>query len=67
MCNLKIHLMDSNFTFFQRGCKRGDYRRAAGNDARKNPRVSYFAVGSECKKNPFFMKFPKENYYASLQ
>lgn len=59
--------MDSNLTFFQRGCKRGDYRRAAGNDPRKNPRVSYFAVGSECKKNPFFMKFPKENYYASLQ
>lgn len=46
--------------------RRGDHR---GNKCGhgKSQRVAHFAIGSECKKMPFFMKFPKEDYYKNLR
>lgn len=53
--------------FFQPSKHRGDQRRAGGGMSRNCPRQAYFALGSETKKNPFFMAMPLEDYYDKIK
>lgn len=42
--------------------RRGDCRGSCSGRG-KSRRISYFPLGSECKKTPFFLMFQEENYY----